>query len=178
MEPTDTQLARQWARRGERGALRTLYERHAEAVHAFARGMAGPDAAQDILQDTFFRAARAMDQYRNRAKFSTWLLKIARNAAWDHGRRLKRRVRDVERESPSPAAPGPDEAMALGERQAAVRRAVLALPDDQRAAITLCNLQELPLREVAEILDWRIEKLKSVLFRARRRLRKDLEAYV
>ena len=82
MTQADAELARQWAEGGDREALRALYERHSRRVYAFARAMSGSeDAAAEVLQETFLRAAKAMGRFRGQAQFLTWLLAVARSAA-------------------------------------------------------------------------------------------------
>ncbi len=179
MGAADSQLARAWTERGDRAAFHALYERHVERVYGFARHVCGSaEGAEDVVQETFLRAARAMHTCRDHGAFPGWLLAIARNAALDGARREARRGRDRAFEPPARANPGPVEAASREERREAVRAAVLHLPEAQRAAVTLCSLQELPLAQAAQALGWRVEKLKSVLHRARQRLKKDLAAYM
>ena len=84
----------------------------------------------------------------------------------------------AELEAPARPNPGPAEKLDSKELTEAVRRSVMRLPDRERAAVTLCELQELSLAEAAAVLGWRVTRLKSVLFRARGRLKKDLAAYM
>jgi RNA polymerase sigma-70 factor (ECF subfamily) len=179
MMQADAELARAWAGSGDRGALRALYDRHARRVFAFARAMTGSeDAAAEVLQETFLRAARAMHRYRGEAQFLTWLLAVAKSAAADHGRALERRARDREIDPPVRASSGPADDLGSRELTEAVRQAVLRLPEAERLAVTLCELQELPLAQAAGVLGWTEARLKSALWRARGRLRKELECYV
>ncbi len=179
MEQADLHLARAWARTGDASAFDELYRRYADKVYAFARHLSGSDAvAEDMVQETFMRAARAMDSYNNHAAFTTWLLTIARNAYRDFGRKQARRARD--RDLPLPVRDSQEPAVATESRemQSAVRAAVLRLPEAQRIAVTLCNLQEMPQKHAAVVLGWRIEKLKSTLHRARQRLKQELAQYM
>lgn len=179
MHQADAELARSWAERGDRGAMKALYDRHAGKVFAFARSMTGSgELAADVLQETFLRAARGMRGFRGRSQFSTWLLAVARNVAVDVGRAMSRRSRDAERNPGPRSNPGPAENLDSMELTEQVRRAVMRLPERERTAVTLCELQELPLAEAAEVLGWRVGRLKSVLFRARGRLKKELAAYM
>jgi RNA polymerase sigma-70 factor (ECF subfamily) len=179
MTQADAELARQWAEGGDREALRALYERHAQRVHAFARAMTGSeDAAAEVLQETFLRAAKAMGRFRGQAQFLTWLLAVARSAAADLGRSVQRSERDREIDPPARANPGPADDLGSRELTEAVRQAVVRLPEAERLAVTLCELQELPLAEAGAVLGWSESRLKSALWRARGRLRKELEPYV
>lgn len=178
MQQTDAELAAAWAQEGDAGAFHALYQRHARAVYGFAFGMVGNGhAADDVVQDTFLRAAKRMHSYNGRASLRTWLIAIARNAAFDYGRRAKRRKRDKDREAPPRAEAVPGERIEAEERRLAVRDAVDSLPEKQRLAITLCALQEMPLADAATALGWPEGTLKSTLSRARETLRERLRKH-
>jgi RNA polymerase sigma-70 factor (ECF subfamily) len=158
--------------------MKALYDRHAQKVYAFARGMTGNgELATDVLQETFLRAARYCGGFRGGAKFSTWLMSVARSVVSDFGRAASRRARDADMNPVPRGNPGPADNLDSMELTELVRRAVMRLPERERAAVTLCELQELPQAEAAEILGWKVGRLKSVLFRARGRLRKELAPY-
>ena len=179
MNQADAELARQWAEHGDRMAFKELYDRHAPKVYAFARGMTGSgELAAEVVQETFLRAARGVRRFRGRSEFSTWLLAVARSAVRDFGRSAARRARDAELAPPVRSNPGPDQTLDSRELTGAVGRAVLRLPEHERSAVTLCELQELPLAEAAQALGWKVSRLKTVLFRARGRLKKELAAYM
>ena len=178
MKQADAELARRWAKNGDRDAMRQLYERHAETVYAFARGMTGNgDTATEVLQETFLRAARSCGSFKGKSRFSTWLMAIARSAAHDIGRARARRDRDSRLGPPVRPVNNPLENCSTSELAEQVRQAVMRLPERQRAAVTLCELQELSLAEAAQILGWRVGRLKSTLFRARENLKKELAGY-
>jgi RNA polymerase sigma-70 factor (ECF subfamily) len=159
--------------------MKALYDRHAEKVYAFARGMTGNgETAREVVQETFLRAARSCGGFRGSAQFSTWLLTVARSVVHDFGRSAARRARDAGLEAPVRANPGPGDQLDSMELTETVRRAVMRLPERERAAVTLCELQELPLADAAQVLGWKVGRLKSVLFRARGRLKRDLAAYM
>ncbi|MHC4915545.1 MAG: RNA polymerase sigma factor [Planctomycetota bacterium] len=179
MNQADAELARMWADRGDRAAMKALYDRHAEKVYAFARGMTGSgDKATEVVQETFLRAARACGRFRGQSQFSTWLLSVARSVVHDFGRSAARRSRDADLDPPFRSNPGPDRNLDSRELTETVRRAVMRLPERERAAVTLCELQDLPLADAAVVLGWKVGRLKSVLFRARGRLKKDLAPYM
>ncbi len=179
MNQADAELARAWAEEGDRAAMKTLYDRHAETVYAFARGMTGSgETALDVVQETFLRAAKGCGSFRGKAKFGTWLLSVARSVVYDFGRSAARRARDADLDPPQRRSPGPKEDLDSRELTETVRRAVMRLPDSERAAVTLCELQELPLAEAANALGWKVSRLKSTLFRARARLKQELSPYM
>ncbi len=178
MAQVDLQLAQGWAQRREREALRSLYDRYAENVYCLGRAMLGSEAAEDVLQETFLRAAKGMGNYRGEGKFRNWLLKIARNVVYDLGRKQKKRDRDREEKRVPRSATRPDEEAVAREITEAVRQAVLGLPPKLRLAITLHHLRELPLGEVGEIMQLKEGTLKNLLFRARARLKGQLANYM
>lgn len=179
MVQADAELARRWAARGDRKAFKALYDRHAERVYAFARAMTGDgEAAEEVVQETFLRAARSLGSWRGRSELGTWLLAVARSAAHDAGRQSARRARDAALDPPARHNPGPEENLDSLELAEAVRQAVLRLPERERLAVTLCGLQEFPLARAAGALGWSEGKVKSVLFRARQQLKKELAGYL
>ena len=179
MNQADAELARQWAEQGDRTAMKALYDRHVDKVYAFARGMTGNgEMALEVVQETFLRAAKGCGKFRGRSQFSTWLLSVARSVVFDFGRSAARRARDADLDPPQRPNPGPKEDLDSRELTETVRRAVMRLPDSERAAVTLCELQELPLAEAAIVLGWKVGRLKSTLFRARGRLKLELAPYM
>ena len=178
MSQADAELARRWAASGDRDAIRELYERHCRQVYAFARSMTGSeDGASDVLQETFLRAARGLHRFKGQSEFSTWLLAVARSAAADFGRQAGRRERDNEVDPPARGNPSPADHLGSLELTEAVRQAVLRLPEAERLAVTLCELQEFPQERAAAALGWSASKLKSALWRARQQLKKDLACF-
>lgn len=143
------------ARTGEEAALDSLVSRHHRAVYEVAyRVLGDPDAAADATQDTFLRALAALDTFRGEAAFRTWLLRIAANVARSAGRRTTRR-----REVALDAAPEPGGGGGSPEHQAVVRteaerveKALEALPEKQRLAVTLRIHHDLSHREIGEAI--------------------------
>jgi RNA polymerase sigma factor (sigma-70 family) len=128
--------------------FQVLIDAHADAVHRFLVASAGPGAADDCFQETFIAALRAYPRLRPSSNLRAWLFTIARSKAIDHHRAARRRplpVADVpERAAPSTEPDSPD-----GDLWAAVR----ALPEKQRAAVTLRFVSDLSHREIGRVLD-------------------------
>jgi RNA polymerase sigma-70 factor (ECF subfamily) len=164
--------------------------RHHAGVIRFLVGYVGSaQTAEDLAQEAFIRLYRHAREYREVAKASTWLYKIATNLALNEIRDRKRRpklsldapvafdesggrelgaeVADVRVETPAALA----EARDLRER---VRRAVDELPELFRSVILLCDLEGLSYQEAAEVLDVPIGTVRSRLFRARERVQERL----
>jgi RNA polymerase sigma-70 factor (ECF subfamily) len=182
--PSDEQLIAR-VLGGDQDAYTALVERHSDLVYAIVSRIVLNEAdADDVAQEVFVRAYRALGRFRGDSKFSSWLYRIAVNRSLTHLKRKKRRAAAVD---PSTGAreevmaslaappPGPDEAVLAGERRAMVRAAVAELPARYRAVVTLFYLEERSYREVAEILGVPMGTLKTHLHRARALLREALE---
>jgi RNA polymerase sigma factor (sigma-70 family) len=129
--------------------FQVLIDAHAEAVHRFLVASAGPGAADDCFQETFISALRAYPRLRPGSNLRAWLFTIARNKAMDHHRAVRRAPVPVAElpERPAPEGAGPDSPD--GDLWAAVR----ALPEKQRAAVTLRFVSDLSHREIGRVLD-------------------------
>lgn len=142
------------ARNGEAAALDALVSRHHTAVFEVTyRVLGDPDAAADAAQDTFMRALAALHTFRGEAAFRTWLLKIAANVARSAGRKTTRR-REVTLEAVPEQGGADDPAHRAVVRTEAERvsRALEALPEKQRLAVTLRIHQDLSHREIGEVI--------------------------
>ncbi|MGY6518463.1 MAG: RNA polymerase sigma factor [Lysobacteraceae bacterium] len=161
--------------RGDQQACALLLDRHLDRIHGLACRLLGdPAEAEDIAQETFLRAWRlAPDWQPGRARFSTWLHRVALNLCHD---RLRRRRPEVDADATPLTAgtTGPEGSGLAGERADRVAAAVAALPGRQREAIVLRHYQELSQREAAEVMAVSEEALESLLARARRSLRQAL----
>ncbi|MBX3724653.1 MAG: RNA polymerase sigma factor [Xanthomonadales bacterium] len=179
---SDEQLALDWAR-GDQAAFRCLYARHKGRLYAFLlRCLGRRDAADDCFQETWARAIGAIGRWRPQARFSTWLLQIAHNLAVDRMRRQRPLVSIDDDEGPLPGSllldggPHADPAAALEALQEGrrLRRAIAALPPEQRTAVLLRLDAELPLEEIAQITGAGRETVKSRLRYAMDKLREAL----
>jgi RNA polymerase sigma-70 factor (ECF subfamily) len=157
---------------GDRAAAERLVEETYRGIYALLRRLCGdPDLAADLAQESYRKAWDALSAFDGRARFSTWLTRIAYNTFLNHLRRPRLLVPfDESREARVPD-PGPsiEEAMGrqmVGER---LRRAVLALPEELRYTVTALFWGELPVKEVA-----RQEGITGVA--VRKRLKRALQA--
>ncbi len=171
---TDEQLARR-AGAGDPRAFELLYERHSGALLSFSRHLLGSrEEAEDVLQQTFVRAFASLRAGTRPDHLRAWLFTIARNRALTV---LSRR-----REAPGEALhalPDLDGLAECVERRSELR-ALLAdlalLPEEQRAALLLSELEELPQRRVAEVLGTSEARVRALIYRARRALMADRAA--
>lgn len=161
---------------GDERAFASLVKAHLGPVLAVGRRMLGDDAeAEDIAQETFHRLWKNAGRFdRKKARLSTWLYRIASNLCID---RLRGRTTESLDDVPEIES-DPEQDRAVHERQLSARMdaALYVLPDRQRLALTLFHYQELSMKEAAEIMNVSIDALESLLARARRSLKKDLEA--
>lgn len=153
-----------------REAFERLLPAYRRRVFGLAYSILGDRAgAEDLAQEVFVKLWQALPRYDGRAKLSTWVYAITRNAAIS-ALRARRRVASLA--DPAVAAEA-EEIAASPARQPediALRRAVDALPDKQRRAVTLYYLDERPVEEVAEMMGLPANTVKTHLHRARANL--------
>ena len=161
------------AGRGDARAVETLVKRHLGKMVGLARRMLGDAAeAEDVAQEVFLRVWREAPHWQpGQAKFETWMHRVALNLCYD---RLRRRRETLDPEAGTlvaDGAPSPAEQWHSAQRAKAVHEAIAALPERQRAAITVCAFQEMSNIEAAAALEISIEALESLLARGRRALK-------
>jgi RNA polymerase sigma-70 factor (ECF subfamily) len=159
---------------GDPAAVSSLVDRYSSGVLALATRMLGDAAeAEDVTQETFLRAWKALPTWEPRAKFSTWLHRVALNLCYDRLRKRREVTMEHLPERTDPAMT-PAELLDQSQRVRAVEDAISHLPERQAAALTLCALQGHSQAEAADIMDVSVEALESLLVRARRTLRASL----
>jgi RNA polymerase sigma-70 factor (ECF subfamily) len=158
---------------GDARAADTLVHRHLPRMTALGRRMLSNAAeAEDVAQEVFLRVWKVAPNWREgEAKVETWMHRVALNLCYDRLRR-RREVNDPDAglASIDPAQSAPDAILAR-QRATAVRTALDALPERQRAAIVLCHFQELSNIDAAVALEVSVDALESLLARGRRALR-------
>ena len=167
------------AARGDRAAFsRVVSETSARLYRLAARITGDPGEAEDTLQEAYMRAFDALvaGRFDGRSEAYTWLYRIVANASLDALRSRKRRRARLGAEPPDleQAAPAVDDAARLGAR-AALRELDAwpsELPDDQRAALVLKEIEGLSSNEVAEIMKCSVGAVEQRLVRARTALRR------
>jgi RNA polymerase sigma-70 factor (ECF subfamily) len=161
---------------GSREAFDELVRRHQAAMITLARVLTvGRGDAEDLAQDTFVRAWRSLGSFRGESTFRTWLHSVAINVIRTHQRRQGRLARlfvarGDDEKVPDPAN-GEEAADATLARRQVIDRALAALPEELRVAVTLRDLQGLDYKEIAALLDVPIGTVESRIFRARQKLR-------
>jgi RNA polymerase sigma-70 factor (ECF subfamily) len=183
-EVTDAQLIARVVVQDDRHAFSELVRRHQSAVRATLRRLtAGNHAlADDLAQDTFMLAYRNVKSFRQEARFSTWLFRIATNAFLADARKRKEELlgdRDTDLPDDDDETSGP----ADGDhaRGAALRldmeRALAVLSDSERAAIVQCYHNDLSHEEAAYVLNCPVGTVKTHILRAKVKLKSQLAAW-
>ncbi len=173
--------------RGDASAFTTLFERHYPAIHAFAYRLSlCPAEADDIAQETFVQAARALATFRGDSSFKNWLYSIATNKSRDRFRQRARRARLGEQLSTLGAGDDPPASLATAaahasdsaatRAHAAVRDALADLSPELREAVALVYYEGLNHAEAARVLGCAESTVSWRIFRAKHKLKKALRS--
>ena len=187
-EPDDAALVAR-CQQGDAAAFDQLVLRHQRRVFAVAWRLLGQyHEANDVAQDAFVRAWRAIGTFRGEAQFSTWLLGIVANLCRNRRRWWALRARwtpasldEASGPDGAPAlqiadtAPGPAAEALTGELRAHLLAALAMLDDTSRAVVVLRDMEGLSYAEIAQVLRCRVGTVKSRLNRARARLQARLK---
>jgi RNA polymerase sigma-70 factor (ECF subfamily) len=181
----------------ESGALdfAELHRAYRPKILRYLSGMVGEAEAEDLVQDVFLKISRGLHQYQGRARISTWIYRIATNAAIDRLRQpsYKHRIRDGmagvsfadrsasgfgDMESCPDGKAAPAETTIIEDEMGrCLGNYIDQLPARQRAVVILSFLEGLKNAEIAEILGVNIQTVKIRLHRGRARLVKELETH-
>lgn len=164
------------SQRGEREAFDGLVERYQRDVYRLCyRYLNNHEDANDVAQESFLRAYKAISRFRGDSAFSTWLYRIAVNACLNFRAARRPAPEELPEGLPDRGAPAL-ERIEREERSRLVRKAVTRLPDRQRATLILKVYHDLSHEEVARILGSTVGTVKANLFHALANLRKHLGA--
>ena len=166
------------AAQGDAEAFRQLVEAYQTPAYRLAARMCGPDSAEDVTQEAFLAAWRALPEFRGDCRFSTWLYRLVSNAAIDCLRREKkhRDTGDVDDLELPDGGPSPQEQAERSDTRDAVRRALDRLSPEHRQVLLLRFMQELDYGEIARALNVSEGTVKSRINRAKSKLREVLAA--
>ena len=174
------------AKEGREAAYRELIRRYERPVFSLIlRMVRDRQLAEDLAQETFIKALNAIGSYRPEFKFSSWIFKIANNAAIDH---LRRREVDTLSLDGSPNATSQDDieatALQVGDKSetplaelearelgTAIEKAIGQLRPEYRSCIMLRHVEGLAYEEIAQLLDLPLGTVKTYIHRARHELR-------
>jgi RNA polymerase sigma-70 factor (ECF subfamily) len=175
-EPDDALIRRVCA--GETACFETLMRRHNERIYRTVRSVLGEDAdVEDVMQQAYVSAYQHLAGFEGRARFSTWMTRLAINEAYA---RLRKRARSepapweddhTMAEEPEAAGPTPEQVAARIEMQALLERAVDTLSPPNRTVFMLRSVEGLSTAETADCLQISEEAVKTRLHRANEALR-------
>ena len=177
MEPADAELVSR-SQEGDLGAFNIIAERYRSQVfNVVARILGDPTSAEDVTQEAFISAYRAIGNFRG-GILRAWLLRISVNASRDFLRASRRRPEDsLDRSLLNPGfqvpsvEASPEQQALSGELAAEIQRAISSLPLDQRTVLVLIDVSGLSYEEAAEATGASLGTIKSRLSRARARAR-------
>jgi len=164
------------ARDGSSACFEELVERFSGRLYHFlVRKTANTEDAEDLVQETFVKAYQNLHRYEPTYQFSTWLFTIGVRLAISHYRKAKKnRVLRMEAEIQA-AEPGPYEVVAEQEDREKLWHTARRLPPDQHDALWLRYVEDLPVKEIAIVMDKTRVHVKVLLYRARMNMMKIVE---
>ncbi len=185
---TDRQLVAK-VQKGDSRAFDLLVLKYQHKIMSLiSRYVHDADEVQDVAQEAFIKAYRALPNFRGESAFYTWLYRIAINTAKNHLVSRSRRPpgSDVEVEDAEYYEGGgalrdiesPESALYGAELKAVVERAIQELPDDLRTAVTLREFDGLSYEDIAEIMSCPVGTVRSRIFRAREAIDKQVRQQV
>jgi RNA polymerase sigma-70 factor, ECF subfamily len=187
-ESVDDQELVAAARKGDREAFRTLFERYHRRAYALAFGvLRHPDDALDVVQDAFIKAHKYLDRFEGNSSFYTWLYRIVMNLAIDHLRK-HRRAKPVELDEqhleegaggheallPKILGSNPGRALLDKEIRARIDQALGELSDNHRSVLVMRELEGMSYEEMAQAMNCSKGTIMSRLFHARKNMQRRL----
>ena len=144
--------------------------------------------AEDAAQETFIEIFHSLASFRDESGLSTWIHRIAVNKSLDMIRKMKRKKRwgelkraaGFENDAFDPedkTALRPDEEMEQAERARLLEAAIKKLPDNQKSALVLSQIEGVSYQEIADMMGTSLSAVESLIFRAKKNIRKRLQTY-
>lgn len=177
------------ARRGEMFAFRELVERYKKKIYYLAYDLTGNHHdAEDMSQEVFIKAFRSLKNFRGDAKLSSWLYRITVNTAISQQRKksvsqmqlqasFEEEGRNEVQFSGGETTQNPEKCAEAGLMQQHIEKALQKLSPREKSIFVLRHYNDLPLKKIADILKINLGTVKSMLFRAIQKLRKELAFY-
>ena len=174
-EQSDAHLV-QRCLKGDRQTFRVLYQRHQHKVRSTLYQLCGASVLDDLVQDVFLRTWKGLPKLKNPKHFSTWLYRITWNVATDRREKFAKQRSQLETLKNNPDSTTSDSSDLIHlHYQDLVKRGLAELSFDHRTVLVLHDLEDLPQKQVAEILELPVGTVKSRLFHARAAMRKFLQ---
>ncbi len=161
---------------GELEAFGELVRRHQDFVYgSVLRVVKNPTLAEDISQDCFLRAYRALPNFRGDSQVRSWLYRIAHNLAINAVTRRREYPTEIMPEILATADAGPERSAEMTDLGRAMGQAIESLSDDLKQPLVLRELQHMSYEAIADELDLPLNTVRTRIFRARRALQSQLE---
>lgn len=183
----DAELVRR-VQQGDKGAFDLLVRKYQQRVgKLISRFISDRSEVEDVTQEAFIKAYRALPNFRGDSAFYTWLYRIATNTAKNYlvaaGRRPPRSDVDItsgatEQGFELPGDESPEGELASAEIQRVIQQALEQMPEELRLALTMCEFDGLSYDEIAEVMDCPIGTVRSRIFRARQSLDQKLRPLI
>ncbi|MBI3189355.1 MAG: RNA polymerase sigma factor [Ignavibacteriales bacterium] len=184
----DEQTLVEQTRNGNMNAFRHLVERYQVKIYRLAYDLSGNHLdAEDVSQDVFLKAYKSLHNFRGDSKFGTWLYRITVNTCYDHRSKkslsmIKPLQKTNDEDDPAPFehpsnSLTPEQSAEASFIQKDIERALEQLTPREKVVFTLRHYHDLPLKEIANTLEISLGSVKTLLFRAIRRLQNELSVY-
>jgi RNA polymerase sigma-70 factor (ECF subfamily) len=175
MTPNTDQNCIAEIRAGNVNAYSVLVKKYKNMVFTLALRMVGnKEDAEEVAQDTFVKAYKALPKFKGTSKFSTWLYRIVYNTSLDHIKKNKRVVLSEHIDEVNEADIGSMQNaltyIEAKEKKQTIEKALLKLPEEERVLLTLFYFEEMPLKEISEITKMSYDNVKIKLHRSRKKL--------
>ncbi len=169
--------------------FQNIYTAYNEKIRRYLTRLVGEADSDDVTQEVFLKVNAGLSDFRGDSSPSTWIYRIATNAALDYKRKsvkgLEDRIEDVgltddsacEEDVAADLSISPDRQLIRKEMNDCIKGIVDGLSENYRTVLILSDLEELTNNEIAEVLDISLETVKIRLHRARARLKKELERH-
>jgi RNA polymerase sigma-70 factor, ECF subfamily len=177
---------------GDRDAFRLLVDRHGRTLFRLAYRMTGNQQdSEEIVQETFLRAYKALERFEMRSNFGTWIYRIAVNRTLDFLSTKKTQMQNKETyqivDDPDPengremqvesVQPGPDRLLMSAEMKVRMAQALARLTPAERVAFTMRHMEGRSIDEISQTLNLKTSAAKNSVFRAVQKLRQQLEPF-
>lgn len=168
------------SRDGDQQAFRQLVENYTPRVYGLVRNLVHSQSeAEDVTQEVFFKVYRKLETFREDSAFYTWLYRVAVNASTDWLKKKRQdrslQVEDLQRLPLTDDGEGPDDDLGRKDLRSQIRAAMGQLPEKFRTILVLRELEGMAYEEISKVLKISKGTVESRLFRARAKLKAELE---
>lgn len=155
---------------GHGGNMEQIYKDHAQSVYKYLLSMTGnPDLAEELTQETFYRAVYSIDKYDGSCKISVWLCQIAKHIWYQElDKRAKRQTQELD--ETIPATGNPEDTVVAANEKVALYKAINTLSQPMKEVVLLRLSGELSFAEIGEILSKSENWARTTFYRAKQKI--------